>query len=105
MWGWLVLLALGYFVWDGFIPREISADQRKAVHATASVISPGRVDYRHYPIDPNYLYLAVYLDNKSTSIIRESISIRRCGKTMAKKEYNSKHCNVNQVAWPAYESL
>jgi hypothetical protein len=68
MWFVLVLpTALGYFVWDGFVPRKLGDSE---VTGGAQLKTSGWVEFHLYPVDESRKYIAVYLNNPSDYIIR-----------------------------------
>jgi hypothetical protein len=64
----LILLTLGYFVWDGFIPRKLTP---ASFSGSAQIVTWEQIEFPLFPIDPARKYIAVYVENPTDYVVRQ----------------------------------
>src|SRR5262249_26142205 len=63
----VIILIVAYFVWDGFVPRQLDPSP---LNGGAIIATPFSINMDLLPLDPNRKYIAVRLDNPTDMIIR-----------------------------------
>jgi|SRR5262249_18260060 len=63
----IISIVVAYFVWDGFVPRQLDPSP---LNGGAIIATPLSINMDLLPLDPNRIYIAVRLDNPTEMIIR-----------------------------------